>query len=118
MFMIKKLWRATVFSLKGLSFAWRTEWAFRFEIIVFLLLLPLLFIIAEDILHLFILLGSLVLIMVCELINTAIENLVDRVSVDYHELSEKIKDAGSASVFISSIFATIVWLWSIWNYFH
>jgi diacylglycerol kinase (ATP) len=63
------------------------------------------------------LIGSITLVIICELINTAIENLVNRIDPSYHELSGKIKDVGSAIVFVALIFALSIWGYSIFYYF-
>ena len=106
------LYNATKYSLAGLKCAWQTEWAFRLEVAILLLSIPGVFFIASDALHRFILLGSVVLILICELLNSAIENLTDRISLEKHPLSKNSKDLGSASVFVACIFAACIWVWS------
>ena len=112
---VKRLWCGTLYSLAGLKYAIQNEWAFRVEAVVFILLIPATFFLASDALHRFLLVGSLILILVCELLNSAIESLTDRVSLDQHPLSKSAKDLGSASVFVACMFSASIWMWSLWE---
>ena len=106
---IKRLYRATIYSLSGLRTVFRDEMAFKQEMLLLLLgfgVLP--FLSVEPLIK--VLLGfSLVLILMAELINTAIENVVDRIGTEYHELSKKAKDIGSALVFLTIVSVSVFW---------
>lgn len=104
-----RLSKAFFCSLKGLSAAWMHESAFRQEVVVLVLLMPIP--IFGDYLPLEkVMMGaSLMLLLVVELINSAIEAIVDRIGTQWHELSGRAKDLGSASVFMT--FFLVVWVW-------
>jgi len=107
---LARLWRALVYSLAGLRAAWRGEAAFRQEVILCLVLVPAAFWLGGSNLEKALLLGSLLLVLLTELLNSAIETVVDRLGEDYHPLSGRAKDLGSAAVFIALINAAVVWL--------
>ncbi len=96
-------------SLAGLHSAWG-EAAFRTEIILAVILLPLACMIAETGVQLALLLGSLWLVLIVELLNTGIEKTIDRVSSEWHELAKYAKDVGSAAVLLSIANLVTVWL--------
>ncbi len=114
---INKLYSATTNSINGLSFVARKEFAIQCELVSFVILTPLIFIVATDALHRSLLLGSLVLVIICELFNTAIETAVDRISLEQHPLSKQSKDIASSAVLVALLFASIIWGWSIFEYF-
>lgn len=105
----KRLFHSTRYSFKGLSAAWRNEAAFRQELILTVLLLPTTFWLGQTLMEWLLLMGSAVLVMAVELLNSAVETVVDRIGVEHHELSGRAKDLGSAAVFISVMFAFLVW---------
>jgi diacylglycerol kinase (ATP) len=96
-------------SLKGLKAVWQTEEAFRQEIWVISPLLFFSFWLSISVQEHLWLVFSLVLVLLMELLNTALEYLVDRISTEHHPLSGHIKDIGSALVLISIVFAIAVW---------
>lgn len=102
-------------SLKGLSAVWRSEEAFRQEIWLFLPLILLTFWLPVSRLEQVWLIVVLVLVLLMELINTALEYLVDRISTEHHPLSGSIKDVGSALVLISFATAVLVWGIILWT---
>ncbi|PID41215.1 MAG: diacylglycerol kinase [Proteobacteria bacterium] len=106
---ITRIWYAYNYSLAGLKAAYRHEAAFRQELLLFLLLLPVILIIPVS--PIFTVLLFLVngLVLIVELLNSAIETVVDMVSPDYHELAKRVKDIASAAVFISLLLAAVVW---------
>ena len=107
------------YSLRGLRAALRYEEAFRIELLVAALMLPLAFWIGQSPLDYALLIGSLLLVLIVELINSAIEAVVDRVGVEHHELSGRAKDIGSAAVFIALLNAGLVWSMLLWSrFFH
>lgn len=113
-----RLWHATGYSLQGLMAACN-EAAFRLELLLALILAPLAFWLGDNWVEVAVLLGSLVLLLIVELINSAIECVVDRVSPEWHELSKKAKDMGSAATLLSLLLAAGIWLsaaYPHWNY--
>lgn len=101
--------KAFGWSLAGLAFAWQ-ETAFRQEIYSFCVLSPLAFVLGHGGVERAMLLGSLLLILIVELLNTAVEAAIDRIGLERHSLSGKAKDLASAAVFIALINAAVVWL--------
>ncbi len=106
---IGRLIAATRYSAAGIRSAFRTEEAFRLETIAFFLLAPIGLWAGDGAAEKLLLLGSLVQVLLMELINTAIEAVVDRFGEDYHELAKAAKDIGSAIVLIAIMFALVVW---------
>lgn len=109
-----RLARAFFYSLDGLRAAFRAEQAVRLEIALILIAIPLALWIGHTALERVLLIGSLMLVLIIELINTAIERTVDRISTDRHDLSKQAKDAGSAAVLISLLLAAISWGAILW----
>lgn len=97
------------YSMKGIRAALKHESAFRQEAVLFLVLLPVTFAFGRDWLDYILLLGSLLLVLIVELLNSAVEAVVDRISDDYSELAGRAKDMGSAAVFISLANLFMVW---------
>ena len=100
---------ATMYSLSGLSLGFRKEEAFRVEIILTIIAIPLIFVIADTVVEGLLLLFSMAILLITELLNSAIETTIDRIGVEYNNLSKQAKDLGSAAVFISIILALITW---------
>ena len=105
-----RLLRATAHSWRGLVDTWRSEAAFRQELLLAAPLLVLVFVLDIAPLSRAVLLATLGLVLVVELLNTAIEAVVDRVGADWHALSGKAKDAGSAAVTVSLLVHAAVWI--------
>ena len=101
---------ATRYSWQGLRAGWRTQAALRYEFCGSLVAIPLALLIGQTSVERALLIGSWLLVIVVELINSAIETVVDRIGSDLHELSERAKDLGSAAVFCSIILAAAIWL--------
>lgn len=97
------------YSMQGFKAAWLFEAAFRQEVVLTLVMTPLAFWLAQSHIELILLLMSLVLVIMSELINSAIEAVVDRVGSEQHALAGRAKDIGSAVVFISLALVGIVW---------
>jgi diacylglycerol kinase (ATP) len=108
-----RLLRATVNSWNGLKAAIRTEAAFRQELIVLLIAIPLAFVIGQSAWSRLALVGSVIFLMVVELLNTAIEKLADRVSREFDWQIGTVKDIGSAAVGLALLLAGAVWLIAI-----
>lgn len=107
---VKRIVKATGYSLKGLSYAFRNEAAFRQEAIAAFILIPLALWLNVTHIERILLIMAVVLVLVVELLNTGIEAVVDRIGVEYHMLAGAAKDVGSAAVFLSLLFCVFVWL--------
>lgn len=112
-----RLIAATTFSAAGLRAAWRREEAFRQEVVFCAVLTPVALWLGQTVLQRTVLIGSCVLVLVVELLNSAIEAVVDRIGDDLHELSGQAKDMGSAAVLLSLMLAAGVWLSVVWERF-
>ena len=97
------------YSIKGLKAAVTHEEAFRLELMAMVVMLPLALWLGEGAAERALLIGSLLLVLIVELINSALEAVVDRVSVEHHELSGRAKDIGSAAVFIALLNVVAIW---------
>jgi diacylglycerol kinase (ATP) len=101
---------ATGYSFKGFKAVWQHEAAFRQELVLFIVGIPLAYWLADNTNELLWLILPLFLIIMAELVNSAIEAVVDRISDEHHELSGRAKDIGSGLVFVNFIFLLVVWL--------
>ena len=108
-----RLLRAVVNSWNGVRFALRSEAAFRQELAIFVLAVPLAFLITEDAWKRLALIGVLMLVFVVELLNTAIEKLCDRVSREIDPQIGWVKDMGSAAVGVTLLMAGGFWIFAI-----
>lgn len=106
---IKHVARAIKHSYYGLRAAFLTEHAFRIEVFLSIFIIPLAFLIGHSLFERVLLLGSWFFVLLMELVNTAIETIVNRIGLEYHPESGKAKDIGSALVFISAIQAIFFW---------
>lgn len=102
------------YSLAGLKAALRTEHAFRQETLLLVIAAVIALVLPVDALHRLLLIGVLVLVLIVELVNSAIEAVVDRVSLERHPLSRNAKDFGSAAVFLAMLLAGATWLVVVW----
>ncbi len=107
---LQRVWKATVYSLQGLDAAWRNESAFRQECVIALILLPVSFWIANSWVEVAVLMGVCFVVLIVELLNSAIEAVVDRVGHEHHDLAGQAKDMGSAAVMLSLILAAGTWI--------
>ena len=105
---LNRVWHAFGYSRSGLKAAWY-EKAFRQEAIGAFVLVPLAFYIGQTWLEIALLAGTVVLVMVVELLNTGIESAIDRIGPEWHELAKRAKDTGSAAVLLSLLLCTAVW---------
>jgi diacylglycerol kinase (ATP) len=108
---VKRLWRATINSWHGLVAATQSERAFREELVALAIGIPLAFTLTGDASRRIALIGTLVFILIVELLNTAIEKLGDRITRDDDPAIKRVKDMGSAAIFLSLLLAGAVWLW-------
>lgn len=106
---MKRLWSALFHSIDGLVAAWRDEAAFRQEVVPAAILIPLAVLIAPDAVSMAMMIGSIFIVLIVELINTAVEATVDRIGLHRDDLAKKAKDAASAAVLVSLVNAVIVW---------
>ncbi len=106
---LTRVWNALFYSLAGLKAAYRHEDAFRQEVVLAAILIPLAFVLTTDNLARALMIGSVLLVLVVELINSAIEATVDRISLKDHVLAKRAKDIGSASVFVALINVIVIW---------
>lgn len=114
---IRRIINATFYSLAGLGAAWRNEAAFRQECLLALVLTPAAFWVGQTAVERVLLIGSSWLVLIVELLNSAIEATVDRVGTDHHSLSGRAKDLGSAGVFVSLALTAMVWILIGWQNF-
>lgn len=107
---IRRILNACVYSYYGYKATWQNEAAFRQEIMLLIVTAPLALWLGQSVIEKLLLIGSLVLVLLVELLNSAIEAAVDRVGLEHHELSGRAKDIGSAAVNLALIWAAITWI--------
>jgi len=107
---IKRLNNAFGYSMQGFRACFKHEEAFRQEIYASLLLIPLALYLGDTGVERALLLGSWLLVPLVELLNSAIENAIDRIGAEQHELSGRAKDIGSAAVFLALLLCACIWL--------
>jgi diacylglycerol kinase (ATP) len=108
-----RFWRATINTRNGLAFAIRSEQAIREELIALVLALPLAWLIGATAMRRVELVAAVVLVLVIELLNTAIEKLADRLTTDHDPQIKRVKDMGSAAVGVALVMAGLFWLFAI-----
>jgi diacylglycerol kinase (ATP) len=106
---------ALSYSLSGLLLAWQDEAAFRQEIILAIVLVPVAFMVPVGLTQRVLLVASVMLVLVVEMINSAIEATVDRISLDIHPLAKRAKDMGSAAVLLALTNAILTWIMILWS---
>lgn len=106
---LRRIWNALHYSMDGLKAAYRHEDAFRQEVLLASLLIPLALWIGPSGAGRALMVGSVLLVLIVELINSAIEAAVDRISLEDHNLAKRAKDIGSAAVLISLLNVAVVW---------
>jgi diacylglycerol kinase (ATP) len=114
---VRRIVNATFYSFAGLRTAWRNEAAFRQECALAIVLIPLGAWLGRTAVERSLLIGSCLIVLIVELLNTAVEFVVDRVGTDHHELSGRAKDLGSAAVFVSLALTLVVWSLIAWERF-
>ncbi len=107
---IKRILFAFYYSSKGICAACRGEAAFRLELLLFLVLAPAGYYLGETGIEKALLIGSLFIVLIVEILNSAIESVVDRIGEEFHQLSGQAKDMGSGAVLISLVFVSVTWL--------
>jgi diacylglycerol kinase (ATP) len=109
--------RATGFSIEGLSAAYRHESAFRQETWLAVVMLPAAFWLGRNWIEVALLAGTVMLVLIVEILNSGLEAVVDRISFDIHDLSKRAKDYGSAAVMMSLLLCAGVWCAALWSRF-
>jgi len=106
---IRRILNATGFSFAGLKAAFTHEAAFRQELLLCVILIPVAFWLGDTGVERALMIGSLLLVLMVELLNSGIEAMVDRISDEHHELAGRAKDIGSAAVFVSLVNVPVIW---------
>lgn len=106
---LKRLLNAISNSVAGLHAAWKSEEAFRQELLLAIVLFPAAFWLGENSAQIALLLASVLIVLIVELLNTCVEVVIDRIGHEYHELSKRAKDIGSAAVGVSLAALLVVW---------
>ena len=104
-----RMFKATVWSLQGLRAAWLHESSFRLEVYLFVVLAPLALWLGDDGIERALLIGAMVLVLSAELLNSAIEAVIERYGPEHHELAGRAKDMGSAAVFVLMMNVLLTW---------
>ncbi|MFD2178365.1 diacylglycerol kinase [Veronia pacifica] len=107
---LKRIIDATGYSMKGLKAAWKNEAAFRQELALLVCLTGVTFFLPVSHIEQLLMVSSLFIVVIVELLNSAIEAAIDRIGPEHHELSGRAKDIGSAAVFMSLLLVVIVWV--------
>ena len=106
---LRHIGKAFIWSAAGVGTAWKNELAFRVEAMIVIIMIPVGIWLGKSAAERSLLVGSCLLILIVELLNSAIETVVDRIGTEHHELSGRAKDMGSAAAFFSMLTAAIVW---------
>ena len=104
-----RILKAAVWSLQGLRAAWLHESSFRLEVCLFILLAPAACWLGHDGVERALLIGSMLLVLAVELLNSAVEAVIERYGAEHHELAGRAKDMGSAAVFVSMLNVLLCW---------
>ena len=111
---ILRIWHASHYSIQGLRAGWN-EPAFRLESVFSFVLVPLAFWLGQGWVEVALLSGSILILMIVERLNTAVESAIDRIGPQWHELSKRAKDMGSAAVLLATLLTGGVWLSALWQ---
>jgi diacylglycerol kinase (ATP) len=113
---LNRVWHATGYSIAGLRAGWH-ETAFRQEAIASIVLIPAAFWLGRNWVETVLLAGTVILIMIVELLNTGIETAIDRIGPEWHDLSKRAKDMGSAAVLLSLLLCAGTWALALFQRF-
>jgi diacylglycerol kinase (ATP) len=113
---LNRMWHAMLYSMDGLRAGWH-ETAFRQESLAAMVLVPLSFWLGRNWVETALLAGSVIFLMVVELLNTAIETAIDRIGPEWHDLSKRAKDMGSAAVLLSLLLSIGIWSAALYQRF-
>lgn len=111
---IKRIVNAAGYSWKGIKAAWQHEAAFRQEAVAGLIAIAIACSLEVDAITRVLLIGSVMLVIIVEILNSAIESVVDRIGSEFHALSGRAKDMGSAAVLLTILLAVFVWVMLLW----
>jgi diacylglycerol kinase (ATP) len=113
---IRRVWHAALISVNGFRAGWR-EAAFREEVVCAIVMVPAAFWVGRSWVEVALLVATVVLVLIVELLNSAIEAAIDRIGPEWHSLSKAAKDLGSAAVLLSILLCVGVWLAALWQRF-
>ena len=111
---LRRLINALGYSKDGLAAAWKNEAAFREEVLLAAVAFPLAFYLGQTGIERALLAGSILFILIVEILNSAVEAVVDKASPEMHELAKRAKDMGSAAVLLSLVNAAVIWACVLW----
>jgi len=114
---LKRVLKATVYSWQGIRAAFHHEAAFRQELGLAIVLIPLAIWLADNVMQMALMISSVILVLITEILNSAIEAAVDRFGGEQHELSGRAKDMGSAAVFLALVNLLLIWSLMLWQIF-
>ncbi len=112
---VKRIFNALHYSVGGLKAAYRHEDAFRQEVLLAAILIPLALYLEPGMTGRALMISSVLLVLMVELLNSALEAAVDRISLESHHLIKRAKDMGSAAVLIALVNVAVIWLLVLWN---
>ncbi|MCU5772633.1 diacylglycerol kinase [Erwiniaceae bacterium BAC15a-03b] len=113
---LTRIIKAAGYSWKGICAAWRHEAAFRQELVAAVIAIIVACWLDVDAITRVLLIGSVLLVIIVEILNSALEAVVDRIGSEHHPLSGRAKDMGSAAVLLSILLALLVWIMLLWSY--
>ena len=111
---LTRLINALGYSRDGLAAAWRNEAAFREEVLLAIVAIPLAIVLGPTGVDRALMIGAILLILIVEILNSGLEAVVDKASPEKHELAKRAKDMGSAAVLLSLVNAVVIWLCVLW----
>lgn len=114
---LERIVKAFGYSMNGFRSAWVHEEAFRQEVVLVAVLSPVAFWLGRDAAEIALLIAALIIVLITEMVNSAIEALTDRVGEDHHELSGRAKDQASSAVLLGLVLAAVVWGGVAWDRF-
>jgi diacylglycerol kinase (ATP) len=113
-----RIWQAFKWSMQGLRATWQVESSFRLEVYLFIVLAPIGLYFGQGRVEKFLLVSVLLLVLIVEVLNSAIEAVVDRWGPEHHAMAGRAKDMGSAAVFLADVNAVACWALILWPYFN
>lgn len=113
----KRVIKATVFSWQGLKAGYHHEAAFRQELFLSIILIPLALYLSDSATQMALMISSVILVLIAEILNSALEAVVDRFGGELHDLSGRAKDMGSAAVFLALLNLLVIWVLMLWQIF-
>ncbi|MFT5176925.1 MAG: diacylglycerol kinase (ATP) [Gammaproteobacteria bacterium] len=113
----RRIWRALFFSINGLRAAWTEEAAFRQELVAAVVLIPIALVLPATLTQKALLIACALLVLIVELVNSALEATVDRISLEPHQLAGRAKDIGSAAVLVALANLVVVWAMVLFEVF-